>query len=76
MDISYDDGFNLVYAKNGGIPKNIYFEDRIKVTEFFINNLNDIDFLCINDKNINKDEMINNNKKLSRYLKLMKIYEV
>jgi ABC-type proline/glycine betaine transport system ATPase subunit len=70
-----DDGFYLIYAKRCGIPQNIFFETRIEVVNFFIKNLNDIDFISINDVIIDKNKLINDNIKLSRYLKLKKIKE-
>jgi len=70
--IDENDGFRLVYAKSGGRPKNIFFESRIEVTEFLINNLNEIDFICINDVIIDKNKLVNENLKLSRFLKLDK----
>lgn len=70
------DGFHLVYAKKCGSPKNKFFEKRIDVIEFFSHNLNNIDFLSINDVIIDINRLVENNKKLSRYLKLIKIYEV
>ena len=70
--IDEHEGFNLVYAKKGGKPKNCFFETRIEVTEFLANNLNEIDFIAINDVIINKNVLINNNSLLSKYLKLTK----
>jgi len=70
--IDEHDGFRLVYAKKGGRPKNCFFENRIEVTEFLLYNLNDIDFICINDVIINKDKLVNENLKLGRFLKLSK----
>lgn len=69
-------GFNVVYAKSGRGPKNIFFEKRIEVTEFLLTNLNEIDFISINEVIIDKNTLVKNNIKLSRYLKLKKIYEV
>jgi hypothetical protein len=71
--IDENDGFHLVYAKKGGIPKNCFFETRVEVTGFLLNNLNEIDFICINDMIINKDKLVNDNIKLGRYLKIDKI---
>lgn len=73
MNIEMNDGFNLVYAKSGGRPKNIFLETRREVVNFFIINLNDIDFISINDKIIDKDKLVNDSLLLSRYLKLSKI---
>jgi len=69
-------GFNLVYAVRCGTPKNIYFDDRLSVTRFLMDELNNIDFLSINDIIINKEELVNNNIKLSRYIKLMKLNDL
>ena len=76
MNIEMNDGFNVVYAKSGGRPKNSFFENRKEVTEFFMNNLNDIDLIVINDMTINKNELINNSLLLSRYLKIKKVDEI
>lgn len=76
MNIEMNDGFNIVYAKIGSRPKRVFLEKRRNVVEFFMENLNDIDFISINDIIINKDELVRNNKMLSRYLKLKKIYEI
>jgi uncharacterized protein YneR len=76
MDFEINDGFNLVYAKSGKSPKNIFFENRKDVVNFFIDNINDIEFLSINDVIIDKNKLVNNNLLLSRYLKLKRIYEV
>ena len=76
MNIEMNDGFNVVYAKSGGRPKNSFFENRKEVTEFFMNNLNDIDLLIINDMNIDKNQLINNSLLLSRYLKIKKVDEI
>lgn len=64
------DGFNIVYAKKRGTPKNIKFNDRLLVTKFLMEELNNIDILCINDNIIDINALVNNNTKLSRYLKL------
>lgn len=72
MNIEMNEGFNLVYAKKGGSPKNIYFSTRLEVTDFLVNNLNNINFLSINDSVININKLVNENKYLSRYLKLKK----
>ena len=70
--IDEHEGFNLVYAKKGGIPKKCFFETRIEVTEFLANNLNEIDFIAINDVIIDKNVLINNNSLLSKYINLTK----
>lgn len=67
------EGYNIVYAKSGGRPKNIYVESRMEVVEFFLENLNDIDLLSVNDVIIDKQQLVDSNIKLSRYLKLKKI---
>ena len=74
--IEKNDGFHLVYAKKGGSPKNIFFKNKIEVTEFLLENLNSIDLIVINDVIINKNDLVNQNIKMARYLKLNKIYEV
>lgn len=76
MDLEINDGFNLVYAKSGKTPKNIFLEKRKDVVKFFIDNFNDIDFISINDVIIDKNKLVNNNLLLSRYLKLKRIYEI
>lgn len=76
MDISINDGFNLIYAKTGGIPKNEFFLNRRELVIFLIDNLDKIDFMSINDVIINKDKLINDNKILSRYLKIKKINDI
>jgi len=70
------EGFNIVYAKSGGRPCNKFFESRRDVVKFLMNELNNIDFICVNDVTIDKDLMVKNNIKLSRYLKLKKIYGI
>lgn len=70
------EGFNVVYAKSGGRPNNKYFENRRDVVLFLMKELNNIDFICVNDVPIDKDLMVKNNIKLSRYLKLKRIYEI
>ena len=73
MNIKENDGYNLIYAKRMGIPKNTHYNTRMEVIEFFIENLNEIDFLSINGVFINKNQLVNDSKSLSRYLKLKKI---
>ena len=58
------------------IPENCFLETRIEVTKFLKNNLNDIDFISINDIIIDKNILINNSLPLCRYLKLKKINEI
>jgi len=67
------DGFHLLYAKHGSSPKHSWFKTRLEVTKFMIDNLNSIDLLIINDVNIDKDKLINENFKLGRFLKLNKV---
>lgn len=76
MDIQINEGFNIVYAKKYNRPQNIYCKDRHDVIKFFIDNLNDIDLIVINDIIIDKNKLVNNNKILSRYLKLKIIYNL
>lgn len=76
MRLDDKDGYNIIYAKIGGISKFKYFKERKEVIEFLMNELNNIDFMSINDVIINRNELVNNNLKLSRYLKLSKIYEI
>jgi hypothetical protein len=70
------EGFNLVYAKIGNAPKNIFLEKRIDIMKFLANNLNNINFLSINDVIIDNNKLVNDNIKLGRYLKLMIINEI
>ena len=78
VDIKLNDneGFNLVYAKKCGSVQRLFCKNRKDVTEFFIKKLNDIDFLSINDVTIDINKLVENNKVLSRYLKLKRIYEL
>lgn len=69
MNIEQNDGFNLIYAKSGGIPKNCYFDNKKDVIKFLMENLNNIDFISINDVIIDKELLIKNNLTLSAYLK-------
>lgn len=71
-----NEGYNLIYAKLGSSPKNKFFDTRILLIEFLMSNLNNIDFISLNDVIIDKNKLINDNLKMSRYLKLMRIYEV
>jgi len=71
-----NDGFNVIFAKRLGSPKSKFFETRSDVLDFILTNIDDIDFLSINDVSIDKDRFINDNKKISRYLKLRNIYEI
>lgn len=72
----YDDGYNMVYAKKGKSPKRFFCETRKDVIEFLIRELNNIDFLSINDVVIDSNKLVNSNIKLSRLLKLMKADEL
>ena len=71
-----NEGYNLIYANLGSSPKSRFFESRIMLVEFLMYNLNDIDFMSLNDVIIDKNKLINDNLKMSRYLKLMRKYEV
>jgi len=71
-----NEGFNLIYAKSGGSPKNIFLDTRRDTIEFLFENLNNIDFISINDVIIDKNKLINENKILARYLKLIKLNEI
>lgn len=73
MDITINDGFNLIYAKTGNSPKNEFFSNRRELVIFLVNNLDKIDFMSLNDIIIDKNKLINDNKILSRYLKIKKI---
>ena len=76
MELEINDGFNIMYAKNCGTPKNVFFKDRRGFVEFILENINDIDFITINDKQINKEKLINDNTLLNRYLKLKRIEDI
>jgi len=76
MNADLEKGFRLIYAKKGGIPKNKYFEEKIDVIKFFFDELNNIDFLSINDVIIDKNKLVKENLVMSRYLKLKKLYEI
>lgn len=76
MNIVINDGFNLIYTSQGKSPKNEFFNNRRELVEFLIDNLNDIDFMSLNDVIIDKNKLVNNNKILSRYLKIRKIKEM
>ena len=75
-DIEINDGFNIMYAKNGGRPKNCWLDTRREVVEFLMENLNDIDLLCVNDVIIDKYKLVQDNLKLIRYLKIKRLYEL
>ena len=71
MNIEMNEGFNVIYARKGGSPKNSFLKTRREVVEFLLEHINNIDFISINDKQLDKNELVNNNLKLSRYLKLI-----
>lgn len=52
-----NEGFNLVYAKIGGSPKNIFFQTKLETEIFLKENINKMDFLSINDVNINIEQL-------------------
>lgn len=76
MEFVIKDGYYLIYAKKGGMPKNKHFNSRMDFLNFFIENIENIDFMSLNDVIIDKDKLINDNKILSRYLKIIRIYEI
>jgi hypothetical protein len=76
MNLEMREGFNLIYAKKQGVPKNIFFEKRREVVEFLIDNIENIDLLIINEVIIDRIKLINDNKILSRYLKIRKINNI
>lgn len=65
--------YNVVYAKKGESPKNISFNSDKKLLKFLFEKLNSIDFISINDRNIDKEIFINNNIIMSRYFKLIEL---
>ena len=74
MKFSDNEGsFNVVFAKNGNSPKSYVIYNNTELLYFLIDNLNDMDFLSINDNIIDIKSLVNNNIKLSRYLKLKKV---
>ena len=72
----FDEGYNIVYAKKRSSPKRILCKSRKDVINFFINELNNIDFLSINDVIIDLNKLVNNNIKLSRYGVIAKLNNV
>lgn len=79
QDLKVNEGFAIVYAKSGSSPKNIFLETKIEVINFFIDHLDEIDFLSLNDIAINKNNFLTQilkNVKISRYLKLKKLSEL
>jgi hypothetical protein len=71
-----NEGFNLVYVKSGNSPKNKYFHTRKEIIRFILLYLDNMDLIFINDMVLNKEELVNNNLKLARYLKLKKIKDI
>lgn len=70
-------GFRVIYAKRGSSPKNKFFEKKMLIIEFLLDNLDCIDYLSVNDVLINKDKFIDENKlKIDRYLKIKRIYDI
>lgn len=65
--------YYVVYAKIGESPKNISFNSDKKLLKFLLEKLNSIDFISINDRNIDKEIFINNNIIMSRYFKLIEL---
>jgi len=76
MNVDLEKGFRLIYAKKGGIPKNKHFEKKMDVIIFLFEELNNIDFLSINDVIIDKNKLVKDNLVMSRYLKLKRLYEI
>lgn len=76
MDLNIYDDYNLVYAKNMGIPKRTKLKTKKEVIKFLLNNIVDIDFISINDVTIDKERLIKENKIFNRYLKLLKINKI
>lgn len=68
-----EEGFNLIYVKKGSIPKSIFFNDKKEVIAFLVEELDNIDYITINDRQLNINEFLNGSKKLSRIIKLNKI---
>lgn len=76
MILNFYDDFNVIYAKKMGIPKTAVFDNKKDVVEFLLYNIDDIDFLSINEVIIDKNKLIYENKLFSRYLKLIKLNEL
>lgn len=76
INIEINEGFNIVYAKKCGRPLSVYLEKKQDVINFFINNLNNIELLTINDSIIDINKLVNSNILLGRYLKLKRSYEL
>lgn len=68
MDIEINDGFNITFAKRCGRPQNVFLKDKTDVVNWFMNNLNNVDFVVINDKQIDTNRIINENILLKNYL--------
>lgn len=71
-----DKGFNVVYAKSGGRPKSTHIEDKNGLIKFLVNKLDEIDFVSINDKQLNINEFLKGSLKLSRLVKLKNLYDI
>lgn len=70
-------GFRIIYAKSGCSPKNNFFEKKMELLEFILENLDYIDYLSINDVLIDKNKFADENKlKINRYLKIKKLYDI
>jgi hypothetical protein len=76
MILNFYDDFNIVYAKKMGLPKRVVFDNKKNVIEFLLYNIDDIDFLSINEVIIDKNKLIYENKLFLRYLKLIKLNEL
>ena len=71
--LELDKGYNLIYAKNGGTPKVKFCSQKNEVIEFLVDELDSIDFITINDRQLNINEFIKGSKNFSRILKLNKL---
>jgi len=71
--LDLEEGYNLIYAKNGSKPKVKYCFKKNEVIEFLVNELDSIDFISINDRQLNINEFIKGSKRFSRLLKLNKL---
>jgi len=70
------EGYNIIYAKKNGIPKNNFFKSRVELVEFIVYNVIDMEFLSINDVIIDRNKLVAQSKPLMRYLKLKNLYEI
>ena len=52
-----NEGYNIVYAKSGGRPNNIFLETRLSVYEFIIENYNKYDLFSVNDLIISQNRI-------------------